>query len=243
MAALRAVCEGSISLEQQIVIEAKYQRNDSGVFQFLRPGLAMQIRDALIMMIIVSDNTCTGTIVDMLGLDYINEFCHAMGMRNTRHRFGIPPMNLARDHPVDASNATTASEVASLLGQILQGSLDSKIASRLGCTPSLCEFALDVLSWQRERCFLPSLLPEATRVAHKTGTGKRGHHDAGVVYYQDRPLFVLVVFTDNVPQELSDRMPGSAGAANLIGQMCRRSYDYLKEFPDRRNSFELKTRN
>src|SRR5678815_4425014 len=63
MAALAAVHAGKLSLDQKVTIEAKYQDNDSGTFQHLTPGFWITFRDALVMMIIVSDNTSTGMAV------------------------------------------------------------------------------------------------------------------------------------------------------------------------------------
>src|SRR5262245_17018871 len=60
MAALAAVHAGKLALDQKVTVEARYQDNDSGTFQHLTPGFWITIRDALVMMIIVSDNTCTG---------------------------------------------------------------------------------------------------------------------------------------------------------------------------------------
>src|SRR6188474_3586705 len=71
MAALAAVHAGKLSLDQKVTVEAKYQDNDSGTFQHLTPGFWITFRDALVMMIIVSDNTCTGTVVDLVGLDTV----------------------------------------------------------------------------------------------------------------------------------------------------------------------------
>ena len=68
MAALAAVHAGKLSLDQKVTIEAKYQDNDSGTFQHLTPGFWITFRDALVMMIIVSDNTWTGMVVDLVGL-------------------------------------------------------------------------------------------------------------------------------------------------------------------------------
>src|SRR5919206_3915598 len=56
MAALTAVNAGTLSLDDPFEIEKKYQDNNSGVFQFLSTGITISLRDALIMMIIVSDN-------------------------------------------------------------------------------------------------------------------------------------------------------------------------------------------
>lgn len=91
MAALKAVHDGRFSLSEQVTIQAKYQKNTSGCFQHLDPGFAITFKDALVMMIIVSDNTCTGTVADMVGLDEINAYCQAIGMKSTIHRYGLPP--------------------------------------------------------------------------------------------------------------------------------------------------------
>ena len=48
MAALKAVHDGKLSLDQKVTIEAKYQDNDSGTFQHLTPGFWITFRDALV---------------------------------------------------------------------------------------------------------------------------------------------------------------------------------------------------
>src|SRR5882724_12348933 len=105
MTALKAVHAGKLALDQPVTIQAKYQNNDSGCFQHLQPGFTIQLRDVLVMMIIVSDNTCTGTVVDMVGLGNIQSFCESIGMTRTVHRFGIPP-RLGPDHTLEQVTTT-----------------------------------------------------------------------------------------------------------------------------------------
>ncbi len=54
MAALKAVHEGRLRLDDPFTIEAKYQDNTSGTFQHLSSGFTITFQDALVMMIIVS---------------------------------------------------------------------------------------------------------------------------------------------------------------------------------------------
>ena len=91
MAALAAVHAGKLALDQKVTIDARYQDNDSGTFQHLTPGFWITLRDAMVMMIIVSDNTCTGTVVDLVGLENVQRYTEAVGMTGTIHRYGIPP--------------------------------------------------------------------------------------------------------------------------------------------------------
>jgi len=226
MAALKAVADGKLALDQKITIEARFQDNDSGTFQHLTPGFSITLRDALVMMIIVSDNTCTGHVVDLVGLGEIQRYCEAVGMTRTVHRFGIPP-RLGPDHALDQVTTTTPNDQGMLLETILQGAADPAAAARLGVTPALCRLALDILSWQKLKTRLPSQLPLGTKVAHKTGTGSRGYMDAGIVYRGDRPRFILTAYTEHVPAALPDGTPGFAAAASLIGRMARVCWDAL----------------
>lgn len=226
MAALKAVHDGKLALDQKVTIDSRYQDNDSGTFQHLTPGFWITFRDALVMMIIVSDNTCTGTVVDLVGLGEIQRFCESVGMTRTVHRFGIPP-RLPADHGLEQVTSTTPRDQGLLLDFMLQGAEDPAAAARLGSTPALCRLGLDILSWQKLKARLPSLLPLGTKVAHKTGTGSRGYMDAGIVYKENRPLFILTAYTDGVPAALPDGMPGFSAANQVIGRMARLAWDSL----------------
>ena len=226
MAALKAVHDGKLALDQKVTIEAKYQDNDSGTFQHLTPGFWITFRDALVQMIIVSDNTCTGTVVDMVGLSEIRRYCEAIGLTRTIHRFGIPP-RLGPEHTLEQVTTTTPHDQGMLLEMILHAVTDKATAAKLGSTPELCRLGLDILSWQKLKTRLPSQLPLGTKVAHKTGTGSRGFMDAGIVYKGAAPLFILTAYTEHVPTALPDGKPGFTAANQLIGSMARLCWDAL----------------
>lgn len=227
LATLAEVAAGRLSLDQPMAVDARYQDNKSGCFQFLQPGFTIPLRDFIIMMIIVSDNTCTGAIVDLVGLETINAFSRKAGMAGTTHRDNIPPAGLPWDHPVDATNTTTPNDVGRLLDQILAGASNADAASKLGVTPELCRYAIDILSWQQLTNRLPYLLPPAATVAHKTGRGVRNYSDAGIVFRGSEPLFILSVYTDQVRPELPDGRAGRGAAHLHIAQLCRDCWDYF----------------
>lgn len=227
MTALQGVNAGDFALDRPVTITAKYQETTSGCFQHFQPGFTIQFQDALVMMIIVSDNVCTGTVAEMVGLDRVNALCRSIGMRGTMHRHGMPPSGLRRDHPVDATNTTTPADVGLLLECILAGTRDADAAARLGCTPALCRLAMDILSWQKLNARMPALLPTSTKVAHKTGTGARNYNDAGIVFASDEPRFILTVYTEHVPVETPDGMPGAAAAQQTIARITRACWDAM----------------
>src|SRR5437868_8386279 len=214
MAALAAVHAGKLALDQKVTIDARFQDNDSGTFQHLTPGCGITLRDAMVMMIIVSDNTCTGHVVDLVGLANIQRYTETVGLTGTVHRYGIPPKTGA-DNTLDRVTTTTANDQGLLLELILKGTTDPAVATRLECTPALCQLGLDILSWQKLKTRLPSLLPLGTKVAHKTGTGHRCYNDAGIIFKGDRPLCVLTAYTVGVPDAVADGTPGFAAAYRL----------------------------
>ena len=101
MAALKAVNEGELSLSQPVTMASRFKNNDSGCFQHLQSDFVIQLQDALVMMIIVSDNTCTGAVADLVGLEAINALCQSIGMEDTVHRYSIPPAGMAGYLPAD----------------------------------------------------------------------------------------------------------------------------------------------
>ena len=231
MAALKGVNEGRFSLDQPVEVLAEYQQEISSPFGRVAPGFSMTFQDFLIMMIILSDNTCTGTVVDMVGLDYINAFCASVGMVGTTHRQRTPPTDLEWGHPVEETNATTPGDVGTLLDKVVQGMSDADEAARLGVTTELCRLGMDILSWQYLTEKLPAFLPQGTKVANKTGHGPRTRNDAGVVFQDDEPLYVLSVYTDRVPVEMPDGIPGDAEANMHIARLSRACYDALARVP------------
>ena len=119
MAALKAVHDGKLALDQKVTIDAKYQDNDSGTFQHLTPGFWITFRDALVMMIIVSDNTCTGTVVDLVGLDAVQRFCdvdrhdgHHASLRHPAAPGSRPLPRPGHDHHAERPGAAPRADPA-----------------------------------------------------------------------------------------------------------------------------------
>lgn len=226
MAAFKAVHEGRLDLDEPVRIEAEYQAGvASGTFQHLTPGVTIPLRDAIVHMIITSDNVSTRIVVDRVDLDELNEYCRAIGLPGTVHRFKIPPLGLPWDHPADAVTTTTPADQGRLLEMILAGAGDEKAAAHLGSTSRWCRYALEILSWQVHRSMIPALLPFGIRIANKTGRGVRGRSDAGLVYRGDRPLFVLTAFVDHIHDELPDGMPGWSAAVGLVARLSRACWE------------------
>lgn len=227
MAALRAVHEGRLRLDEPCTIEARLQKDVmSGTYRYMTPGCVIPLRDAIVNMIITSDNVCTQIVLERLDTDGLNAWCRALGMAHTHHGPRIPPLTLAYDHPIEQNAYTAPRDQGLLLDLILRGAQgDAAAADRLGCGADLCRLGLDILTWQQHRTMIPALLPYATKVANKTGRGRRGRMDAGIVFRDERPLYILAAFTDFVPETMPDGLPGYAAAFATIARLSRACWE------------------
>jgi beta-lactamase class A len=74
------------------------------------------------------------------------------------------------------------------------------------------------------------MLPGSVKVAHKTGTGARDLSDSGIIFADDgtTPLFILTVYTEQLPVEAPNGLPGAYLATHLISQLCRTSWEALR---------------
>ena len=226
MAALKAVHEGRLDLDEPITLEDRLKHDVfSGTYRYMTSGTVLPLRDAITNMIITSDNVCTQMVLERLSLDEMNAYCAAVGLSGTHFAHLIPPSDLPADHPVTAGTYTTPGDQALLLELVLDGTTGADAAAKLGSTPTWCRHALEVLSWQQFREQIPALLPYGTRVCNKTGRGKRGRMDVGLVHRGTRPAYILAAFTDAVPDTMPDGLPGHAAAFQTVARLSRACWD------------------
>lgn len=226
MAALKAVEEGRLDLDERIVYEQRLAEEvASGIFRYLTPGIVISLRDAITGMMVLSDNVCTKMVFERLELEEVDRYCKALGMSGTHHRFLIPPLALSPDHALGAVTTTTAADQVLLLQTILDAQTSPEAAARLGCSQELCAYALQTLKNQVLRYGIHSRLPFETVIASKGGRGKRGRMDAGIVFRDGAPFFIIAAYTDQVPQAMPDGTPGYAMALETIGRLARAAWD------------------
>jgi beta-lactamase class A len=226
MAALKAATEGRIDLEERITYEKRLSEEvASGMFRYLTPGVVISLRDAITGMMVLSDNVCTKMVLERLTLEEVDGYCKSLGMVNTHHRFLIPPLALAVDHPLETVTTTSAADQVLLLQTILDAQTSPEAQRKLGCSPDLCVWSLQTLRNQVLRYGIHSRLPFETAVASKSGRGKRGRMDAGIVYRNGAPLFIMTAYTDDVPSALPDGTPGYTMALETIGRLTRACWD------------------
>ncbi len=150
-------------------------------------GKSMTLEALNFQMITVSSNFATNLLIDRLGVKNVRATMEGLGAHGLEVRRGVEDQK-AFDQGI--INETTARGLFVVLNAIARGQAVSASASAR---------MVEVMAEQKFRDGIPMGLPEGTKVAHKTGTITRIHHDAGIVYGQN-PC-VLVVLTRGIEKE------------------------------------------
>jgi beta-lactamase class A len=82
--AFARVAEGKAKWTDELVLTKEKKVGGSGILQEFADGLHMTFRDGVSMMMIMSDNTATNLVIDVLGADAINARMESLGLKETR---------------------------------------------------------------------------------------------------------------------------------------------------------------
>lgn len=151
-----------------------------GAVAYMHEGLQVTVMDLITLMIILSDNTATNVLVDLIGMEEINCQIRELGYEDAWLGRKMYDMERAKR---GIQNHITAGETGRLLEDIYRGRLVSETASAK---------MLEILKNQRLNGKIPFFihaLENAPRIAHKTGEDTGITHDVGIVL-GERP-FVL----------------------------------------------------
>src|ERR1039458_1441794 len=81
--AFEQVKMGKLKLSDPVVLTKDNQVPGSGVLNLMDPGLTLSLKDAITLMMTLSDNTATNVVIDSVGLRPTNEMIARMGLKNT----------------------------------------------------------------------------------------------------------------------------------------------------------------
>ncbi|CUH95527.1 hypothetical protein P22_1598 [Propionispora sp. 2/2-37] len=182
---MRQAAAGALSLDDTLLVTAAARVGGAGILHELRPGIAMTIRELVTLMIIISDNTATNLLIDLVGMEAVNRTSTNLGLCSTflrRHMMDFAAAKAGNE------NETTAADMALMLEAVYQGR---------GLPQGYADIMLGILKRQQVRDKLPFYLPEEFEIANKTGTLHGVEHDAGILYFPDGP-YIVCVLTGNL---------------------------------------------
>lgn len=183
--AFRRFGEGTLDPDMEVEIRPEHKKPSCGALTYMHDGLRVTVLDLVTLMIIVSDNTATNLMIDILGVEPVNRTMEKLGIPGICLRRKLFEPELSRQ---GIQNTITARGVGMLLdrmarGQLLGGEADKKM--------------MEILGDQRLNGKLPFFLHSMdVDVAHKTGEDDGTTHDAGVVFAKQP--FVVVMLSNDV---------------------------------------------
>ena len=146
-------------------------------------GRTLTIRELAYWMITKSSNLATNLLVEVVGVPTIQHALDELEIDGVRILRGVEDQAAFE---AGLNNEVTANGLLKMLRLIADGRAYSKVAS---------DEMLNIMLEQQYRSGIPAGLPKAARVAHKTGNISTVHHDAGIVFVEDRKPYVLVILT------------------------------------------------
>lgn len=231
--------EGRIRLDDTVTVIEEMKSPGSGVLKELTSSPVLSVADLAMLMIIISDNTATDILVDLIGKEAINRRLASWGFSVTRVpmncrellfelagrpngpftpevRLEVEQILKARERSFTGrayadrdNNLTTPREMVGLLEMLVR---DGPLST------GVRERALHFMSRQQVRDRLPLHLPPVVELAHKTGSIAGVRNDAGILFVPRGPVLVCA-FT----RDLADDQAGSAAVAE-VGRLVHAAF-------------------
>ena len=211
-----------LSLDDQLTVLRIDQVGGSGVLQHLHPGLAISVRDAVWLMITISDNTATNLLLDRIIIRRVWEKMEQLGLPHTKihSKTFLRSSSVAMDSSVKYGlGVTTPREMSRLFELIARGRAVSRAADST---------MLDILEHTE---YQEMLMRHAggVRAAHKGGQVDASRSECALYQLSSR-VVVCVMTKENADQSWVIDNEAQVAAAR-IGQAVIRSWGPARPSP------------
>lgn len=216
-----AIEEGDIPLDSRLHVRNRFfsvadgspyrvaASRDAGSQVQAYVGRTMKIRELAKQMIVTSSNLATNLLVDLIGIDTLEQALENFGSEGIELKRGVED-EVAYERGIN--NRVTAIGLVKVLRAIEEASVSRQSSKEM----------LEILHAQEFRSGIPAGVPESARVANKTGEISTVAHDAGLVYLKDREPYALAILTQWDPSNTSKRR-------ETLADLSRAVFEHLTE--------------
>jgi D-alanyl-D-alanine carboxypeptidase (penicillin-binding protein 5/6)/beta-lactamase class A len=211
--------EGKFKLTDKVTLHDGDKVPGSGILtQYFSDGASFSVRDAVRLMMAVSDNTATNLLLDKTGIAPVNKRMEALGYPNTKinakvFRGSTTSVDPARTEKYGLGS-TTAREMAGIM---------ETIQATDAFRPAIKQCMLTHLRSNSDKDKFPRFLPPGTVVAHKDGSVNDARTDAGLIYTPGGIVAVCVLTNDNADQTWRQENAGN----ELCAKVAKAVYDHF----------------
>ena len=133
--AFARVDEGKIKWTDKVVLTKEKKVSGSGILTELTDGLSLTFRDAVNLMMILSDNTATNLVLDVLTADAVNARMESLGFKNIKimRKVGSGGESLAGKDPENKKyglGMATPREMVLVMEKLERGEIVSAAVSK-----------------------------------------------------------------------------------------------------------------
>jgi beta-lactamase class A len=191
--AFARVAEGRAKWTDELHLTKEKKVAGSGILFEFGDGLRLTLRDAVTLMMTLSDNTATNLVVDVLTADAVNARMSSLGLKEIRLMRKVFGGGESAEGKVEANKRfglgrSTPREMVALLEMLERGEVVSPAASKE---------MLDLMKREQGRDGIWRALSQTTK-ATKSGALDALRSDVGIIYHP-RGRIALAVTCDDMP--------------------------------------------
>jgi beta-lactamase class A len=192
--AFARVAEGKAKWTDELVLTKEKKVSGSGVLQELSDGLHLTFRDGVNLMMLVSDNTATNLVLDVLTTDAVNARMEALGFKQIKilRKVGSGGDSMAGKEPDNKKfglGFATPREMVMLMEKLERGEIINPAASRE---------MIELMKREQARYAIGRSLPDVP-LASKYGALDRLRSAVGIVYTK-KGRIAMAITCDDMPE-------------------------------------------
>ena len=191
--AFRQVAEGKLRWDEPIELTKEKKQGGSGILFEFSDGTKIDLKTAVRLMIVVSDNTATNLVLDKVGTDNVNNFMDSLGLTDLKvmRKIGGGLESKAYADPQNrlfGLGRCSPHQMVRLVEMMERGELVSKEASAE---------MIGIMKNQQLKDGIGRGEPDTIPVASKSGALDRFRADVGIVYTR-RGRIAMAIYIDDM---------------------------------------------
>jgi len=192
--AFARVAEGKSKWIDELVLTKEKKVSGSGILQELSDGLHITLRDGVNLMMVVSDNTATNLVLDVLTTDAVNARMESLGLKQIKilRKVGSGGDSMAGKDPNNKRfglGFATPHEMVMLLEKLERGEVVSRAASKE---------MIELMKREQEH-FAMGRSTWDVPMASKYGALDRLRSSIGIIYSK-KGRIAMAITCDDIPE-------------------------------------------
>ncbi len=192
--AFARVAEGKAKWTDELVLEKQKKVGGSGILNEFSEGLRLTLRDAVHLMMLVSDNTATNLVLDVLTTDAVNARMESLGFKNIKILRKVFGGGDSAAGKIEANKKfglgfATSREMVQLLEKLERGEVVNKDSSKQ---------MIELMKREQVRYAIGRSLSD-TPMATKYGALDRLRSAVGIIYSK-KGRIAMAITVDDMPE-------------------------------------------